>query len=42
MKAPWTPPKGDNFKGKSVEFSPSDEKDPAFIEAERLMRRETV
>lgn len=20
MKAPWTPPKGDNFKGKNTEF----------------------
>lgn len=40
MKAPWLPPKGDNYKGKQVEFVGED---PALLaEAERLIRRDSV
>eukprot|EP00349_Pseudokeronopsis_sp_Brazil_P003762 CAMPEP_0202959940 /NCGR_PEP_ID=MMETSP1396-20130829/4139_1 /ASSEMBLY_ACC=CAM_ASM_000872 /TAXON_ID= /ORGANISM="Pseudokeronopsis sp., Strain Brazil" /LENGTH=263 /DNA_ID=CAMNT_0049678855 /DNA_START=371 /DNA_END=1162 /DNA_ORIENTATION=+ len=40
MKAPWVPPKGDNFKGKQVEFNGDDA--DLMREAEALVRRETV
>jgi hypothetical protein len=40
LKAPWMPPKGDNFKGKQVEFVGEDEK--VMQEAERLIRRDSV
>ena len=42
MRAPWVPPKGDNYKGKNTEFPASENQDVAFIEAERLVRRDTV
>ena len=42
MKAPWVPPKGDNFKGKNTEFAVMEDGDAALIEAEKMIRRETV
>jgi hypothetical protein len=42
LKAPWVPPKGDNFKGKNTEFAVMEDGDAALMEAEKLIRRETV
>jgi hypothetical protein len=40
MKAPWIPPKGDNFKGKNVEFVGED--NVLMNEAEILCKRDSV
>ena len=40
MKAPWVPPKGDNFKGKQTDFKGEDEN--LLMEAEKLVRRDSV
>lgn len=42
MKAPWAPPKGDNFKGKNTEFAVMEDGDAALMEAEKMIRRDTV
>lgn len=40
MKAPWVPPKGDNFKGKNVNFANEDY--ALMEEAEKMCRRDSV
>jgi hypothetical protein len=40
MVAPWIPPKGDNFKGKQVEFVGEDAQ--LMEDAEKLVRRDSV
>lgn len=40
MKAPWVPPKGDNFKGKQIEFQDQDNNN--LQEAERMIRRDSI
>jgi hypothetical protein len=40
MQAPWVPPKGDNYKGKSFEFVNEDQS--KIVEAELLIRRNSV
>jgi hypothetical protein len=42
MRAPWVPPKGDNFKGKNTEFAVMEDGDAALMEAEKMIRRDTV
>lgn len=42
LRAPWVPPKGDNFKGKNTEFGPMEDGDLALREAEIQIRRDTV
>jgi len=42
MKAPWVPPKGDNFKGKNTEFMIASGEEEILREAEKMVRRETV